>query len=92
MRTWGLVLSFGKCINLSQTGEGVRLHPPNRLMPSTSFGGNHKNDLLSPKVKVGFFMKRRFGDPFSWTMSEMVKYKGSVLIKRRKSGPVYHNL
>ena len=25
-------------------------------------------------------------------MSEMVKYKGSVLIKRRKSGPVYHHL
>ena len=27
-----------------------------------------------------------------WTMSEMVKYKGSVLLKRRKSGPVYHHL
>ena len=28
----------------------------------------------------------------SWTMSEMVKYKGSVLLKRPKSGPVYHHL
>ena len=27
-----------------------------------------------------------------WTMSEMVKYKGSVLLKRPKSGPVYHHL
>ena len=25
-------------------------------------------------------------------MSEMVKYKGSVLLKRPKSGPVYHHL
>ena len=29
---------------------------------------------------------------FGWTMSEMVKYKDSVLLKRPKSGPVYHHL
>ena len=27
-----------------------------------------------------------------WTMSEMVKYKGSVLLKRPRSGPIYHHL
>ena len=29
---------------------------------------------------------------FGWTMSEMVKYKGSVFLKRPKSGPAYHHL
>ena len=27
-----------------------------------------------------------------WTMSEMVKYKGSELIKKPKSGPVFHHV
>ena len=27
-----------------------------------------------------------------WTMSEMVKYKGNALLKRPKSGPVFHHL
>ena len=28
----------------------------------------------------------------TWTMSDMVRYKGSVLLKRPKSGPVYYRL
>ena len=32
------------------------------------------------------------GEKSAWTMSEMEKYKGSVLVKRPKSGPVYHHL
>ena len=29
---------------------------------------------------------------FLWTMSEMVKYKGNAVLKRPKSGPVFHHL
>ena len=65
---------------LFQTGDGVRLHPPNRLMTSTIFGGNHKNDLLSLKVKVGFFYEAPFWRPFF--MAPMINSKRSTQVKK----------
>ena len=62
--------------NLDQVDENTQNAPQN-------FG-----PICLPNQKFRIFQKKFLsGCPLS-----MVKYKGSVLLKRRKSGPVYHHL
>ena len=49
------------------------------------------NDIVWPETYQQLFLiYYYYAGCYVWTMSEMVKYKGSVLLKRPKSGPVYH--
>ena len=48
------------------------------------------NDTFWPETYQQLFLiYYYYAGCYVWSMSEMVKYKGSVLLKRPKSGPVY---
>ena len=66
----------------------LRSTPKKNIFPPGTPGSQAKQETKAVANEKYSF---QLGDPV-WTMSAMVKYKGSVLLKRRKSGPVYYHL